>query len=265
MSSAIVYLLRSTNSDVNDIIKSLNSLYIYFLKYYNYPVIIFIENNFTEDYKNKINNNIKFNVIFELIKFKTYDELIKYNVKNILITHNGNQKWPLGYRSMCRFWTGDFLNNNAILKYKYIWRMDSDAYLTKEINYDLFENMNINNIAYSYSNICDDDGEVCIGLYDFSKKYFDEKNIDFEWDLYKMFTTHVEIINTELFKGIYYDFYKKIDETNFFYLNRWGDAPIRYIAIKNLKLKHEKLDISYHHGNDGSGRKEQLINDKLID
>jgi hypothetical protein len=258
---AIVYLLRTTYSDIIDIIKSLKSLKLYFLQYFDYPVIIFVEDNFSEEYKNIIKNNIDFNINFELIKFKGYDEINKdKNIEKILITHNGNQKWPLGYRNMCRFWSGDFLNNKIIEKYKYIWRMDSDAFLHEKVDYDLFKNMEDNDIVYNYSNICDDDEEVCIGLYDFSKKFFNENNIEFSWDLYKMFTTHVEIINTDVFKNsIYYDFYNKIDETNNFYIYRWGDAPIRYITMKNLKMKINKMDIKYSHGNDGSGRREQLL------
>jgi len=76
-----------------------------------------------------------------------------------------------------------------------------------------------------------------------------------------MFTTHVEIIDTEILKNtIYYDLYTKIDETNNFYIHRWGDAPIRYIVVTNLNIPSSKLNIDYIHGNDGSGRREQLIN-----
>jgi hypothetical protein len=259
--SAIVYLLRSTNSDVNDIINSLNTLFEYFIQYYNYPVIIFVEEDFLESYKNKINENINFTVSYELIKFKTHEEINDERVEKVLITHNGTQKWPLGYRSMCRFWTGDFVNNDIIKKYRYIWRMDSDAFLKNAIEYDVFENMSTNNIGYSYSNVCEDEEEVCLGLKDFCEKYFTEKNISFQWDSYKMFTTHVEIIDTEILKNtIYYDLYTKIDETNNFYIHRWGDAPIRYIVVTNLNIPSSKLNIDYIHGNDGSGRREQLIN-----
>jgi hypothetical protein len=259
MSSVIVYLLRSTKSDVIDIIKSLNSIYLNFVKSFNYPIIIFVESNFTEEYKSQIINNIPFEISFENIKFKTYEELNDTNIQKILKTHDGSQLWPIGYRHMCRFWSGDFLNNNILKKYKYVWRMDSDAYILKKINYDIFLNMKEKNLSYTYSNICDDESEVCNGLYEFSKKFFTEKNINFKWDLYKMFTTHVEIIDTEIFKNsIYFDYYNKIDQTNFFYLKRWGDAPIRYIAITNLNFKTEILNIEYYHGNDGSGRREQL-------
>jgi mannosyltransferase len=259
MNSAIIYLLRSTEIDVINIIRSLNSLYENFLINYNYPVLIFVEKNFTQEFKNEICNNIKFEITFQDINFKSYSELNDKRIPEILITHNGNQKWPLGYRSMCRFWTGDFLDNEIISKYKYIWRMDNDAYITNKINYDIFKYMSEKEIAYGYSNICDDEAEVCVDLNDFSKNFFENKKINYNWDLYKMFTTHVEIINVDILKNsIYYDYYKEIDKTNNFYIKRWGDAPIRYIAIKNMNLKHEHLNINYYHGNDGSGRRIQI-------
>ena len=260
--SVIVYLLRSTSSDVNDIVKSLNSLYNNFLVDYCYPVIIFVENNFTEEFRNIIINNIHFKVIFQFIQFKSYSELNDNRIPNVLLTHNNTQKWPLGYRHMCRFWSGDFLHNEFICKYKYVWRMDSDAYIVSKISYDIFKYMLDNHINYSYSNITNDDAEVCKELHEFSKNFFKQKNIKFKWDLYKMFATHVEIIDMDTFKNsIYYDYYNEIDKTNNFYIHRWGDAPIRYIAVTNLNIKYNKLNIKYHHGNDGSGRKTQLLNE----
>jgi len=230
---------------------------------YNYPVIILVEDNFKDEYIDRINNNIHFNVIFENIKFKTYDELNNKNIESVLITHNGIHKWPLGYRHMCRFWTGDFLNKSVMNKYKYIWRMDSDAYITSEINYDLFTYMETNNIVYNYSNITHDEEEVCVGLYHFSENFFKKRNMNFHWDIYNMFTTHVEIINVEelLNNALYLEYYNEIDETDNFYLYRWGDAPIRFITLTNLNLKCEPMNISYYHGNDGEGRREQLLDE----
>jgi len=259
MTSAIVYLLRSTPSDIHDIIISLNSLYTYFIKFYTYPVIIFVEHNFTEEYTQRIVQNIPFTPLFEYIIFKTYEELNDTNIQKVLQTHGGKQLWPLGYRHMCRFWSGDFLNNTILKGYKYIWRMDSDAYILQEITYDLFLHMKEKDLSYAYSNICSDEEEVCKGLYEFSKNFFKENNIEFTWKPYTMFTTHVEIIDMEKFtQSMYFEYYNKIDETNCFYLKRWGDAPIRYIGLTNVHLTIEKLHIVYHHGNDGSGRREQL-------
>jgi len=260
--AAIVYLLRSTKSDVNDIIKSLKSLYTYFLVTYKYPVYIFIESSFKDEYKNIILEETKIDVIFHLITFKIPPHLQNYgDISNILETHNGRQLWPIGYRHMCRFWSGDFLNNEIIKQYKYIWRMDSDAYISINISEDLFNTMEVSNISYYYSNIGYDDEEVCKNLSKYSNEFFNNKTIAYIWQLYTMYTTHVEIINIEEFtNGLYYEYYKFIDKYPGFYLHRWGDAPIRYIAVTNLNISCCKLPIMYEHENDGSGRKEQILN-----
>jgi len=258
--SAICYLLRSTQSDVNDIIKSLDSLYKYFLNKYRYPVIIIIESDFTDSYKSQIKNsvNLDIDLQFSNISFNIPEHHKKYNVQDILLTHNGCHKWPIGYRHMCRFWTGEFMNFSDINKYEYIWRMDSDAYLTSPIEYDIFKFMEDNQVVYGFSNYTQDSDEVCMNLYKFCCEYFKNSSC---WSPYLMYTTHVEIINIpKLKQSEYYNFYKEVDNTPGFYLHRWGDAPLRLIGITNFNLKAMPINISYFHGNDGSGRQQQIEN-----
>jgi hypothetical protein len=264
INAAIVYLLRTTNSDIADIIKSINKMYIHFLIKYKYPIIILIEDDFKDEYIQKILNNIEYidniDIKFRNIKFEYSKNIDLNKIDNILITHNGKQKWPLGYRHMCRFWTGNFLDNKYISDFDLIWRMDSDAYINNDINHDVFKECFLSNIDYFYSNITDDEHEVCLNLDNYCKNFF---NNLYRWNKYKMFTTHVEIINIKNLKNSkYYDFYKYIDNSDGFYKYRWGDAPIRYIAYENGLLTCQKLNISYFHGNDGSGRLQQIENNK---
>lgn len=258
--SAICYLLRSTQSDVDDIIKSLVSMYKYFLIKYHYPVILIVESNFTDEYKSQIINSIpkEIDLQFCTITFSIPDHHKKYDIKDILITHNGGQKWPLGYRHMCRFWTGEFMNFSEINKFEYIWRMDSDAFLIEPIEYDIFKFMKENQAVYGFSNYTQDEYEVCKNMYEFCSEYFKNPNC---WNPFLMYTTHVEIINIPKLKySKYYDFYNAVDNTPGFYMHRWGDAPLRLIGITNLDLKAIPLNISYIHGNDGSGRIQQIQN-----
>jgi hypothetical protein len=259
MNSAIVYLLRSTPSDVRDIIKSLNSLQLYFLHKYKYPVIIIIENDFDQEFIKQIKRATAVEQLhFHTIVFNIPQKFHNISIPRYLVTQNGQQRWPLGYRHMCRFWSGEFLKDTVLSQYDYVWRMDSDAYITKEITYDVFTHMVSNSIDYAYSKVCQDDAEVCKGLHQFSKEFFESKGLPFEWEQYRMFATHVEIFNMKRFMcADYTDFHDAIDDTPGFYLQRWGDAPIRYIALTNFKFNTCKLAIQYFHGNDGSGRREQ--------
>ena len=260
---AIVYLLRSTQTDVNDIIRSLNSLQTYFLGTYEYPVYVFIEDNFRQDWIDSIyalSTVDKNNLHFHNIQFKLppmfHDQDI--HVPQYIVTHNGKQRWPLGYRHMCRFWSGAFMDDDVIKRYDYVWRMDSDAYITAPITYDVFYHMRDKKIDYAYSDICHDEYEVCEGLYEFSMQYFQSTCSRFQWTKFLMYTTHVEIFCIKRFQNDdYMSFFRAIDKTPGFYMKRWGDAPIRYIAATNLRFSTCKLEVNYIHGNDGSGRRQQ--------
>lgn len=261
--SAVVYLVRSTLVDVRDVVNSLKSMYAYFLNRFQYPVILLIEQSFKEEWRTFIQNNVDSRIIlsFEHIQFPTPAST---SVPRVL-TIDG-QPWPIGYRQMCRFWSGGFLTFPALQPYDYIWRMDTDAFLTKPIDIDFFQYMQDNNITYGYSNTTQDDASVCVGLDEASNTFFKSIGRSYHWERYKMYTTHVEIMHIPTMKqSEYYDYFTALDNHAYdgFYMRRWGDAPIRYIAFNNLRdLRTWHLGIAYFHGNDGSARREQLLNER---
>ena len=259
MKAAIVYLVRSTQVDVIDLIRSLISLKKFFLNKYPYPVILLVEPTFKEEWRCQVAQELRDSINF------TFADII-FNIKGLesvpRIINLGQQNWPLGYRHMCRFWSGGFLTNHTIAEYDYVWRMDTDAYLTHQVDHDIFQRMCDNKVTYAYSNTTHDVAEVCVGLDDASRTFFNMKGYQYRWEPFKMYTTHVEIMHVPTMKNSdYFEYYKALDKHpyNGFYMRRWGDAPIRYIAFSNLpNLKTMKMDVSYVHGNDGSGRREQI-------
>ena len=247
MKNCITYLLRSSSDDINMINRSLSLLEINLLsKTKNYDVIIFHENNLG-DLKNKINTNIE--LIFHEISIATpnYSDDIKSIIPEFFPhpTHgNGPIAWghpgfTMGYRNMCRFFSGEFHKIKILKKYKYYLRLDTDSYILSPLNYDIFEYANNVNLIYGY---CDpaiqiDNPKVVEGLKDFTKNYIYSNNTQTYFDINlipegKMFYTNFELGLVEWFTNSeYIKYYKEIDSSGNIYIKRWGDAPIKYLGV----------------------------------
>jgi hypothetical protein len=66
-----------------------------------------------------------------------------------------------------------------------------------------------------------------------------------------IFYTNFEIVNLPFFRGEEYtSYFQALEETKQIYYNRWGDAPVRWLAVHML-LSDEEIwcvkDIAYLH------------------
>jgi hypothetical protein len=267
MKNCITYLLRSTQEDIDMLNKSLSLLEINLLsKTKNYDVIIFHENNLG-DLKNKINTNIK--LIFHEVSIdppKYSDEI------NSLIpeffphpTHGngpiayGHKGFTMGYRNMCRFFSGTFHKLPILSNYEYYLRLDTDSYILTELNYDIFEFAKQTDLIYGYCEpaVQIDNPKVVEGLKEFSKNYIELNNVKTYIDVNtipegKMFYTNLELGKVDWFiKSEYINYFNTIDENGGIYIKRWGDAPIKYLGV-NLFCDPLKIiplkGFTYQHG-----------------
>lgn len=63
---------------------------------------------------------------------------------------------PLGYRRMCREWTGPFQNLPELSEYKYYMRMDDDSFFVREVPFDPFKMMQKKKLTYAYKSLFTD-------------------------------------------------------------------------------------------------------------
>ena len=263
MKNAIVYLLNNSEEDKNHFKISLNNLINFYLNDYPCDVICFHEKDFCKYEIANLTKTFKINLIFQEISF----EIPNYNTDILAeipeyFPHPQDSNhigFSMGYRHMCRFFTGEIFKQNILKDYKYIWRLDTDSFILDKIKSDVFLDMNKNNSIYGYINIQHDHPAVIKDLWEISEKYFKKINKDKifnnekEFHYRRVFYTNFEIFNLEWFNSSEYQlFYKYLDETAGIYKYRWGDHIIRYIALNSLENKDRFLffkDIIYQHGN----------------
>lgn len=249
--ATIVYLSRK--QDINDLKKSLILLYRFFIKKYNYPIIIF-NDDFTEKDERSV-LSINPNIQFEKIEFKIPPWIDK---KKPFKT-----KWSIGYRHMCRFYSGEFYKLDIMKNYDWYWRLDSDSFIHSKIPYDIFKFMEREGYIYGYLGRTLNDGEEVVeGLWNLTKEYIQNNDIKPKflhkfkdkvgnWD-YSMYYTNFEISKLEFWRSDkYMNYYNHLDQNGGIYYHRWGDNVIHLLAISiflDEKKVHCYKDIDYSHG-----------------
>jgi len=266
MKNTILYLLNNTEEDKATFIKSLDLLYNNYLQDYPCDITCFHEPDFCKNEKNNLKNKYHFlNINFHEIEFKVpdYSEEIASQILEYfphpeeIWQQRGHKGFTMGYRHMCRFFAGQFMNLQCLSEYKYIWRLDTDSFILNKINYNVFERMKSSNSIYGYINIQHDHIGAIKNLWETCKNYFSEENLIFKLENKKkhfrrVYYSNFEIFDMEWFKAKpYQDFYNYLDSTGGIYINRWGDHVIRYLGLNALENKEKFLffnDIIYEHG-----------------
>jgi len=252
----IIYLARSQEEDVTNLIKSLRLLKEHFLNKFSYPVIIFVENSFKDTWKKQIKDSAALDPRFEIVRF----EIPPFINPEDVPPRVGEYGHGIGYRHMCRFFSGLVYLNPILSDYDWYWRLDTDSFILSDISYDIFRFMKARHIIYGYINYRKEDQSVAVGLWDSVSQYVLDRKIaptflkkflkDGKWDQ-SIFYTNFEISDLNFWRSKQYqDFFNYIDQAKGIYMHRWGDAPIHTFAISIFipeRRTHRFGDIHYQH------------------
>lgn len=255
--NCILYLARSSKEDLNDFNKSLSLLetnLIPFIK--EVDLVVFCEESF-EEYKSKVETQLK--IKYQLIEFDVpdYPKEIADNIPEFFPhpTHgNGPVAWghpgfSMGYRHMCRFFSGEMYNFDILKQYDYYLRLDTDSFIHTPLNYDIFEWAKTNDCYYGFiaPAVQQDNEKVVEGLWDYVREQYPNNIPD-----RLMFYTNFELGKTSWFlTSEYMNFYNYVDKCGGIYTKRWGDAPIKFLGI-NLFMDQKNIipvqGFTYQHG-----------------
>ena len=257
MRNCIIYLVRSSNQDVEDFNKSLKLLEINLLSQTkNVDVLVFCEESFN-DYKSKVYTNISLK--YQQIEFNipNYSQKILEQIPEFFPhpTHGdgpvawGHPGFTMGYRHMCRFFSGQLYEFDIVKDYDYYLRLDTDSFIHTPLSYDIFDWAEKNECYYGYiaPAVQVDNPKVVEGLSERVNEIL-PNNIPSG----TMFYTNFELgkISWFLHSG-YMEFYNYLDKSGGFYIKRWGDAPIKFLGV-NLLMKCKNIipvnGFTYQHG-----------------
>ena len=139
---------------------------------------------------------------------------------------------------------------------EYMWRLDDDSQLLSPVTYDVFRFMRDHHFTYGYVWRHLDATQCVTGLWETTHDFLRTANIKPQffdkWKMPYMFYNNFEISSMSLWLSAEYQRYVDyIDRAGGIYYHRWGDAPIKSIAVSIFVPRnstHFFIDIGYKHG-----------------
>ncbi|KAF8518758.1 nucleotide-diphospho-sugar transferase [Gautieria morchelliformis] len=182
--------------------------------------------------------------------------------------------FSLGYRSMCRFYSGFFWRHPAIVQYDWIWRLDSDIEFHCDVPYDPVVRMRSAEALYGFVQVADDAlwvqpslaGNISAFMAKNARLLPPNANHAFSWHdvgkalrgeangedcTMKAFYNNWEISHRSLWSSeLYMSFFEHLDRAGGFFYERWGDSLVHSHGVSMALQANQVMqfeDMGYEH------------------
>ncbi|CCK68051.1 putative mannosyltransferase KNAG_0A03710 [Huiozyma naganishii CBS 8797] len=269
------------NKDVDAIVGTIQQLEEKFNAKFAYPYTLMNEEYFTDEFKNRITSMLPVDRVVHFAKIDSEDWDVPEDIDMKKYKENMNQldrdsvqyAKKISYHNMCRFYSSKFYHQDVLNNYKYVWRIEPNVNFYCDIDYDIFQFMEENQKIYGFTLSLYDSPQSVRSLWNVTLGFVKEnphylnRNGAFEWikenlqkpenfnmtDGYSTchFWTNFEIVDLDFLRSEPYEKYMDhLEKQGGFYYERWGDAPVRSLALALFADKsqiHWFRDVAYHH------------------
>lgn len=235
MKDVVVYLTRSSDTEVAQLLRSLRLLSEHFLPWSPADVIVFHEADLDTRLLRSEESIVRLGVRFAQVDFSSVPpgtELLSRGQR--------------GYRHMCHFFANDIFLREELRTYRYYMRLDVDSFILSDVKFNVFEKMAQNGIKYTYRMEMREKRSVSSGLMETVQSFFNENpglsRAAPDIRHVCLYYTNFEICDLAYFRGTPWQrFFAAIDAAGGIWRHRWGDAPIRWMGLKYLLPEDEML------------------------
>ncbi|KAJ1659125.1 hypothetical protein IWQ61_001752 [Dispira simplex] len=259
------------NSDLYELRAAIRQLEDRFNNRYHYPYVFLSDEPFTDEFKEAIAWTAKSKVSFGLIPrdhWEVPDWIDRQKMRDgmtYLASKEVIHSESISYRQMTRYYSGFFYKHPLLANYDYYWRIEHDTEYTCDIPYDPFLYMKERGIHYGYTISLHEFEDTVKSFWEVVQEYLKahptalEPRNTMDWvtddggQTYNLchFWTNFEVVNLGFLRSsLYEEFFQHMDKSGGIFYERWGDAPIRSVAM-TMFLRKEQVhwfdDIGYVH------------------
>ena len=282
-SGAIVYLCCADEAEVEDLRRSVRLLYVHFNRRRNYPVLIFhdmltprhMATLRAEALHARDADDATAAADADAADSRAASELAALDMRFVdldptvfsLPSHlpadvvaaipRYVRGYGMGYRHMCRFFSGPLFRHAALRAYEFVWRLDSDSFLLGAPLQDPFEQMARHNASYAWLHAYRDEQAFVTGLWGAAHAHLLARGVDeqrvHDWvpearkwfETPMCFATNFFVARVSWFASeAYTAFFDALDRHGGFYTYRWGDACVHMLAVAALLPREAVLRLS---------------------
>ena len=238
-------LVLCQENDIKNLIYLVKQFEFYFNKHHHYPYIFFNNKPFTVKFKHEINKHTSSLIEFAQIKDEHW-RVPQWIDRKRLIKSLWKIGFSIGYRHMCRFYSGFFYKHELTLKYDYFMRLDDDSKFYDYIDRDPFLRLTSNRTRYGFAISTNDREYTMPTLWSTIRMWANKTNVKLNrsnngirfvsndygqtLDLVSlcMFYNNFELASFDLFRSQdYEDYFEFLDRAGGFYYERW----VQFISI----------------------------------
>lgn len=261
---AVIFIL-CRNSDLNDLKETLKNFEEKFNAKFKYPYVILNNDDFTDDFKNQINEIVSTKVEYGKICSKAWNrpDNIDINKAKENWQEMSNKGIPYAnvesYHNMCRYFSRKFFDHPLVKKYKYYWRVEPGVRFHCDIEEDPFKILREKDMLYGFTITLHEYMDTIKSLEKVTNDYIErkkiklpepEERINFMFPEGKYngchFWSNFEIASFDLWRSDEYrDYVDELESKQGFYMERWGDAPVHSIYIGKFISKKKVLFLDY--------------------
>lgn len=284
---AIIYLTDGSPARIDELSRSLRSLDYHSQSRWPHPVIIFYENSSASDtggpppllpdQQSQLREATTSSLTFAPVDFTPY--ATAPGAVGAPASLHGKS---LGYRHMCRFFAGAVAHHPALAPFRYYWRLDTDTVLlTAPASGDVFEAMAAHAWRYAHAALQCDWTTVTEGLWELALDHFQgiqgftpvldtpfrdgrcpkgdgpggiyARDASLRAAAYnsRVYYNNWEVVDLAFLRSARYGaFFTAADASGRFYTSRWGDAPLRTLAVEALlpaaAVRHFRGHVYWH-------------------
>ncbi|GAA5889423.1 hypothetical protein JCM8208_007871 [Rhodotorula glutinis] len=172
-----------------------------------------------------------------------------------------------GYHHMCRWYAGLWVRHELLDDYDWFWRLEPGVRFFCTVTYDPFRLLALHGKVYGFVITVVENLNTVPSLFGAVRRYLERRGIEPEGPLWRFLTrrgedgeedfsgchfwTNMEIGDLRFFRSeAYQDLFRALDESGGFYTERWGDAPVRALALgalASVDQVHYFEDLGYQH------------------
>lgn len=281
ISATLLSLVR--NSELDQIIQSMQELERTWNHKFNYPWTFFNDEEFSDEFKERTQAQTKAKCNYELIPRDHWEipnwinhDLMKESAA-ILKEQDIQYAEMTSYHQMCRWNSGFFYKHPALKNVQYYWRVEPHVNFYCDVDYDVFRFMRDHNKTYGYTiNLYDSPQSISTlwpetlkflaSTKELKKNYIAPNNAmgwltdsEHRPENHRIahgystchFWTNFEIADMTFWRSeAYQEYFRHLDRAGGFFYERWGDAPVHSIGLglfEDTNKIHWFKDIGYRH------------------
>uniref|UniRef100_A0A060THB0 ARAD1D37400p n=1 Tax=Blastobotrys adeninivorans TaxID=409370 RepID=A0A060THB0_BLAAD len=267
------------NEELKEILASIRQIESTFNDKFHYPWTFFNDEEFTDQFKQQVQEVTKSECEFVKINPEDWEEpswIDREKAERLGLEMKEKEKVQhaeqQSYHRMCRWNSGKFYVHPALDKYDFYWRVEPKTNYFCDLDYDVFAYMQDHDKDYGFVINLYDSPESIRSLWPTTVEFFQKhpdylhKNNALQWLVHTEredhnnvtegystchFWSNFEIGRLEFYRSqAYQDYFDYLDHAGGFFYERWGDAPVHSVAL-GLMLDKERIhwfrDIGYYH------------------